>query len=104
MSAWHVRLAETAVGDIREATIYISDQLLNPKAADDFLDEVQVKIDMLGKNPEAYPRVRDFGLARAGYRWCSVGNFLMFFNVDTTRHLVYVERVLFGSRDWKSLL
>jgi plasmid stabilization system protein ParE len=104
MSAWRVRLADTAVADIREAAAYMSDQLMNPMAADSFLDEVQAKVDMLKKNPEAFSRVRDFDLAKAGYRWCSVGNFLMFFTADEAQHLVHIERVLFGARDWKSLL
>ncbi|WP_130813101.1 type II toxin-antitoxin system RelE/ParE family toxin [Olsenella sp. Marseille-P4559] len=104
MSAWRVRLTDMAVADIREAAAYMADQLANPMAADDFLDEVQAKVDMLKKSPESYARARDFDLAKAGYRWCPVGSFLMFFIADDTHHFVCVERVLFGARDWKSLL
>lgn len=104
MGTWQVRLTRLAVADIRDATTYMAEQLASPKAADDFLDEVQAKIDMLKGSPQACARVRDYDLAKAGYRWCTVGNFLMFFTTDSANSLVYVERVLFGARDWKSLL
>lgn len=104
MATWHVIFTETAVEDIREAARYMREQLGAPHAALAFLDTVEDKVALLETQPEAYTLVRDFELAKAGYRWCAVGSFLMFFTLDAAARTVNVERVLYGSRDWKALL
>lgn len=48
--------------------------------------------------------MRDYELARKGYRWCPVGNFMVFYTTDRERLRVVIERVLYGARDWKSLV
>ncbi len=104
MSEWNVQLTEAALSDIHEAIGYIRAQLGAPFAAEDFLDKVDAQVELLEKPPKSRPLVRDYGLAKAGYRWCAAGNFLMFFTLDEEMHCVYVERVLYGARDWRMLL
>lgn len=104
MAAWNVRFTDLAVQDVREAAAYMQDQLGAPRAALRFLDELEGKVDLLKSYPESCTRVRDYELYQKGYRWCAVGNFLMFFTTDLDDRLVTIERVLYGYRDWKSLL
>lgn len=104
MSEWDVQLTETALSDIREATWYMQSQLGAPGSAEAFLDKVDSQLDLLATAPKSRPLVRNYGLAKTGYRWCSAGNFLMFFTLDDEAHCVYVERVLYGARDWRMLL
>ena len=54
--------------------------------------------------PEGRALVADYELARKGYRWCPVGNFMLLYTADADTGTVYVERLLYGVRDWKSLL
>lgn len=104
MSGWEVRLTQTAVEDIREAAWYMRAQLGAPGAATAFLDKVDEQVQLLSEAPKSRPLVRDFELARAGYHWCAVGGFLMFYTLDEKAAVVNVERVLYGGRDWKALL
>lgn len=104
MGCWEVRFSQTAVEDVREAAHYMQRQLGAPKAATAFLDQIEEKVSLLESLPESCPLVRDFELSRVGYRWCSVGSFLMFFTTNDSSHTVNIERILYGARDWKSLL
>lgn len=104
MADWRVSFTKTAVEDVREAAIYMREQLGAPSAALHFIDEVDKKVTLLKNRPKSFSLVRDFDLAKVGYRWCAVGNFLMFFTLDDETRYVFVERVLFGGRDWKALL
>ena len=99
-----VRLSQTAVEDIRETAWYVRAQLGAAGAATAFLDKVDEQIQLLFEAPKSRPLVRDFELAKAGYRWRAVGSFLVFFTLDEEAAVVNVERVLYGARDWKALL
>jgi plasmid stabilization system protein ParE len=101
---WDVVLSFSAREDIREAARYMAVSLASSQAAMGFLDEVDEKIAFLEKSPLACPCVGDFELSREGYRWMAVGNFMMFFTIDQHGRNVFVERVLYGARDWQTLL
>ena len=77
---------------------------LPPTAAADFIDAFEAQLEALEAFPEGRALVADYELARKGYRWCPVGNFMLFYTVDADTGMVYVERLLYGARDWKSLL
>lgn len=102
--AWDVQVTRLAHADVREAACYMRDALHSPKAARDFVEAFAAQVDALCTFPEVRPLVRDYELARRGYRWCPVGNFMLFFTADASAHVVMVERVLYGARDWKSLV
>lgn len=102
--AWDVQVTRLAHADVREAACYMRDALLSPKAARDFVETFAAQVDALRTFSEARPLVHDYELARRGYRWCPVGNFMLFFTVDASAHAVMIERVLYGARDWKSLV
>lgn len=104
MTQWAVDVTDTAYDDLREAAAYMRDVLGSSGAAADFVAEFESRVESLETFPEGRPLVRDYELARRGYRWCPVGNFMMFYTVDREGLRVVVERVLYGARDWKSLL
>ncbi len=102
--AWEVRVTETAFQDLREAAAYMRDVLCTPKSASSFIDTFEAAVERLATYPEARPPVSDYALARQGYRWTPVGNFMLFYTIDCVTRTVMVERLFYSSRDWKSLL
>lgn len=104
MTKWHVVMTETALSDVEEAAWYMRRRLGSPKAACSFVRKVQGKVDLLSKLPLSCPSVTDGALAKVGYRWCAVGNYLMFFTIAEDTQTVCVERVLYGASDWESVL
>lgn len=101
---WDVVVTEAALADVREAALYMQDQLASPAAASRFVDEFEKRVDDLAAMPEGRAPVSDFELARLGYRWCLVGKFMMFCRTFHETQTAIVDRVLYGSSDWKSLL
>ncbi len=102
--SWEVRVTDAAYQDLREAAAYMRDALGSPKAARDFVGEFESRVSLLETFPEGRPLVADFDLARKGYRWCPVGNFMLFYTADRESLTVMVERLLYGARDWKSIV
>lgn len=101
---YEVRVTESAFEDLREAAIYVRATLGAPRAAHDLIEKFEAQVLSLETFPEGRPLVGDYELARQGYRWCPVGNFMLFYTVDGDTNVVTVERLLYGRRDWQSLL
>lgn len=104
MSVWHAYVTDEAKSDLREAAVYMREQLHSPKAALDFLDSADKAVSKIEINPFAYPPVSDFALARAGYRRRSIGNFTMFFTADEKSRSIFIERVLYAPSNWPEKL
>lgn len=91
--------SESFCNDLDEAMSYISNKLYNPSAADRLLADTQKSIAALSDNPFMYPLYHDDKLAKRGYRYIIVSNFLVFYKVDETAQEVHIARFLYGSRN-----
>ena len=101
---YRVIVMDPAEADLIEIHDYISEELSAPIAAHNFLLAVRDAINQLAFSPHGHPKVRDERLAARGYRWVSVKNYVAFYSIDEHEKLVYVERVLYGRRDWANIL
>ena len=75
---------------------------LSPDAALRYYDLLTEEIASLSYMPDRYPRPKDLALAAKGYRYLLVKNYLVFYVVvgDT----VQIRRIIYGRRDYNSLL
>ena len=101
---YDVNIMQSAKNEIHGIYRYIATELDNPTAADRHVSLIQEKISALQENPERYPLVRDKYLAEKGIRYIVVQNYLVFFVVREENKVVSVMRVLYGRRDWLTLL
>lgn len=97
--AYKLIFSESFYNDLDEAMSYISNKLYNPSAANRLLSDTQKSISQLSDNPFMYPLYHDNKLAKRGYRYIIVSNFLVFYKVDETAQEVHVSRFLYGSRN-----
>lgn len=103
MTSWEVSMTLAAEDDVK-STIAFLKRTSGTKAAATFFDVVQKAVLRLEKLPLSSTPVRDERLAKLGYRWLPIKNHLMFITIDENARHVYVERILYGSVDWRAFL
>ena len=78
--------------DLDSILSYLINELCNPQAAGNLLDEVESAYDALVENPEAFETCRDQRLAEQDYRKIQVGNYLLIYPYDTELDEINVLR------------
>lgn len=101
---YEVHITDRAEKDLMAAADYIEFILLNPKAAEDLLDEAGKMIGELSDFPERAPLIDDSVLKAWGLRFIVIKNYLAFYVVSREEHRVYVIRFLYKKRDWIGIL
>ncbi len=98
--SYKVRIYPTAEQDLAEIVNYLN--TLSQQAALKYYDMLTKEIAGLSTMPERYPHPRDLALTAKGYRCLIVKDYLVFYMVvgDT----VQIHRILYGRRDYQSLL
>jgi len=104
MDEFIVRLAKSAEKDLDEIVWYISAQLGAPVAAKTTLQAIKKSIGKLKTTALVYSLVRSERLAAVGYRQITVKNYSVFYTVNVKEKIVFIERILYGSRDWTNIL
>ncbi len=100
METYKVKIYPAAKQDLLELVGYLN--TLSPDAALRIYDRITEEIQSLSHMPERCPRPRDLALAAKGYRYLIVEKYLVFYVVE--RDTVQIRRILYGRRDYQSLL
>jgi plasmid stabilization system protein ParE len=90
-------LAEQDLADIYE---YIA--VDNPSAAERVLGRIEKDLSALGTQPFLGRIPRDPDIARLGYRYLIIADYLAFYRLEPS--LVVVYRILHGARDYSEIL
>lgn len=104
METYKIQISDTAEKDLSEILDYISIRLQEPVVALNLLHRIQKEILSLHRMPERYRLVTDDYLAARGFRMLRVENYLVFYTVDQEYSMVNIVRVLYGKREWNTLL
>jgi len=97
-------ITDIAEEDILNTVKYIADVLKAPTAANNLLDEIESRQEILEKTPNIYPIVPDEYLAQKGLKFTMIKNYLMFYTIDEEQKIVTVIRFLYGRKNWKNIL
>lgn len=100
METYKVKIYPAAKQDLLEIIDYLN--TLSREAALRYYDLLTEDIASLATMPERYPRPKDLALAAKGYRYLAVKNYLVFYVVSGDT--VQIRRILYGHRDYLSLL
>lgn len=101
---YSIHITAAAERDMANASDHIEFVLKNPKAADDLLDEAELKINTLSSFPGKFPLVDDPLLSSWGIRFIQVKNYLAFYVISEEEEKVIVVRFLYGKSNWESIL
>lgn len=88
--------------DLLEIKAYIALDLDNPKAALAVVGKITKKIRLLKDNPRMGAALMSVTGASSNERFLVCGNYLVFYSV--TRETIFVDRVLYGRRDYLRVL
>ncbi len=101
---YRIRYTPLAYEDLDKIDTYISTVLLNPQAAFNLLAEMEESVNRLKQFPLSGSEPGDSYLASKGYRKLVVQSCLVFHLVDQAQKEVIVMRVVYGAREYRSLL
>ena len=97
---YKVKIYPAAKQDLLDIIDYLN--TLSPDTALRYYDLLTDEIAGLSHTPERCPHPKDLALAAKGYRYLIVRNYLVFYVV--TGDTVQIRRILYGRRDYGSLL
>jgi toxin ParE1/3/4 len=95
-----VRLLALAEGDLSDIYEYIA--VDNPAAAERLLTRIQKDLGTLGVHPLMGRIPRDPDIARLGYRYLVISDFLAFYRPKPS--VVLVHRILHAAREYSDIL
>ena len=90
--------------DLDSILSYLINELCNPQAAGNLLDEVESAYDALVETPEAFEMCRDQRLAELEYRRVQVGNYLMIYQYDSALDEINVLRFFHESQNYLAMM
>ena len=102
MQKYDIIVLETADRDLDDIIVYLSN--FSPNIAQRYYDEITIKMTSLTSMPNRYPLVRDELLSKKGIRWVFAKNYVIFFTVDESESIVYIERILYSRMAYDVLL
>jgi toxin ParE1/3/4 len=97
---YNIRLLRAAENDLAEIVLYIAAD--HPSAAEALATKIEKSIRLLSDNPYLGQTPKEEELAKLGYRYLVVDNYLVFYIIE--RQTIYIHRILHGARDYLSLL
>ena len=99
--AYKVKVTESADRDLDEILTYIMETLMNPKAADDFVDALEEKYTVLEEYPFICELSRNDRLANRGYRRVIIGSYVVLYLIDEEQQEVTVTRIFYGRQNYE---
>lgn len=97
-----IKISPRAQKDLLEIKEYISEELCNPTAANNVLSIITKRIRELAKFPLMGAPLSSIIDFEAGYRFHVCGQYTAFYRYEGDA--VYVDRVLYGRRDFMRIL
>lgn len=97
-------ITELAHQDLDNIVSYIAVHLSNPKAAIDFLNEVDASYRYLKNNPMIYAKCQDKWLEAEGYRKVVIKNYVAVYKISEDQNTVSILRFFYSAQDYMKLI
>ena len=101
---YNVIVTDLAQNTLRHIVMYITDNLKNKKAANDFLDEVTLTYKNLASTPFMYEACKDARLKKLGYRRVVIKNYILVYRIAEENEDVYILRLFYGGSNYENIL
>ena len=99
---YNLNYAPEALKDLDDIWEYIHAELKNPIAAMNVVNRIIDVAERLADLPESGARLSSIVEIKSDYRFLVSGNYLVFYRVVPTD--VFIDRVLYGRRDYLNIL
>ncbi len=104
MKEYKLQISDAAETDLTAIAEHIAFRLREPATALSQIRRIRKAVESLQVMPERHPLLSDQQLANMGLRMIPVDHYLIFYVMDPSSPAVTVVRVLYGRREWDSLL
>ncbi len=98
------RFTQRAAGDVIEIMDYLTKELSNPAAASAFRKRLRACVETLCLFPKSGSAVGNSYIPNPDVRKKLIGNYILFYQHDDANKMIYVLRVVHGSRDQDAVL
>lgn len=99
MINYQIRMTPGAENDLLQLDDYISNVLLVPDIAVQYVGEIRQAIEQLSYFPRKVRLVPEEPWHSRGIRRCPVNNFYIYFMIHEAEHQVIILNVIFNKRD-----
>ncbi len=97
--AYNLIFTDAFEKDLDSILDYIINKLYNPTAAARLYKNVKSTFAKITELPEMYPLHPLKRLSEKGFRFCQVGNYLMFYTIDHEHKIIYARAMVYGAMD-----
>jgi addiction module RelE/StbE family toxin len=104
VKGYKVLMTQPAIDDLQSIASYIANELREPSIAINLLNRIKEAVMSLSEMPARHSLVSDENLAIQKIRKILVDNYIVFYTVSEQDVTVTVIRILYGRRDWVSLI
>lgn len=98
-----IEYSPRALKDLDGILDYIEKELCNPSVAQNTVEGIMDKIDILMSFPEAGAKLEFENGLNSGYRYVSFKNYIAFYRLGSD-DIVYIDRVVYSGRDYMRIL
>ena len=98
-----IEYSPRALKDLDGIWDYIEKELCNPSAAQNTVEGIMDKIDILMSFPEAGAKLEFENGLNSGYLYVSFKNYIAFYRLGSD-DIVYIDRVVYSGRDYMRIL
>ncbi|MBQ9207978.1 MAG: type II toxin-antitoxin system RelE/ParE family toxin [Oscillospiraceae bacterium] len=89
--------------DLDSTLDYLKNILYNSAAASKLYNDIKKTFELVCVQPEMFPlhklkRIRD-----RGYRYFTIGNYLIFYSVDHEKHIIFAHTIIYGARELNNI-
>lgn len=95
-----IQLLPIAEEDFKEIVLFIAQD--NPIAAEKVASRIETNLQNLSTHPHSGRIPNEIELARSGFRYLVVDDYLIFYTIEETT--IYIHRIIHGARDYRRLL
>lgn len=105
MEKYEIRITKDAARDMEVISDYIKHVLKEPEIAKKIMKKIKLKIQETANYPEVYSIISsDEYIRYLNVRKVLVDNYIIFFELDTHKKIMYVARIIHGRRNWIDLI
>ena len=99
MINYQIRMTPDAESDLLQLDDYISNVLLVPDIAIQYVGEIRQAIEQLSYFPRKVRLVNEEPWHSRGIRRCPVNNFYIYFTIREAEHQVIILNIIYSKRD-----
>jgi len=104
LEKYKIQLSIKAKEDLKNIVRYVKYELLEPLIAQKYAELIKNEIKTLEHMPQKFAVIDTNIVKYDNFRKLIIKNYIAFYRINEEEKIVNIERILYGSTDWKNKL